>query len=507
VDSRKPGWLYLNFSHEPSSHDIRKTTEHSAHHLSTMILEGLMKINSEGIIEPAQAERVDVSNNGLTYTFHLRNCFWSDGTPVTAQDFASSWLSCLHPQTPSPNAYFFFCIKNAKAAHQGLVSLDQVGIEVPNEKCLVVHLKYPINYFLEIMASPFASPIKYTPQASDYSSLLCNGPFKIQRWVHAQEIRLVKNPHYRCKDAIKLQGIRISLVNEESTLIALFQDHQLDMIGPPFCHISQSIQNGVFKPDNAYTLQGTLVSVCNFNTEKFPLNNIHFRKALAYAIEKEQLVDSMHMFHTRAAYSLLPETFIQHLHPAFRFCDSENAKECLKLALEELNIQQDQLPKLKLTYPLSKEHDAIKNIVQILQHQWKQHLDLDIDLEALEIQQVTAKLGQRDYDIGFVSWAASYPSPFCYFERFLSKDTKKNYTGWENPQFISLIQNATNSTDNNSQAKYFLDAEKILASDMPITPLIFWDYCLITSNRVKGLKLCKTGNLCLESLDITPPKN
>ena len=208
----------------------------------------------------------------------------------------------------------------------------------------------------------------------------------------------------------------------------------------------------------------------------------------------------MKTFQLRAAGSLVPEALSERSEQLFDKCCDIDAKAYLELALKELNLQKKQLPKLTFTYPLSKENDAIQKIAQVLQDQWREHLGLDIQLEALEIKQVTAKLGNRDYDIGFISWEAYYHSPFCYFDRFLTKTNKKNYTGWENPQFVEHVQNALLCNDHVERQHHFTAAEKVMAADSPLAPVLFWDYCIVASERVSGLQLCNNGALWLETL-------
>ncbi len=498
-DARKPNWLYLNFSHEPATADVRKTTETTAALLSYLTREGLLRLSSSGELELAQAERVEISPDRKTYTFFLKKTYWSNGEPLLAKDFANSWLSILDPKTGSPNAYFFFCIKNAKAAYQGEVPKETIGIEVKDDHCLTVHLEEPIFDFLQIVASRFALPMKYKDDTLNLESLLFNGPFIIKTWTHAKEIELVQNPFFRAPKQIGIEGILISLIEHEASSVALFQQGLLDMVGYPYSFIPHSVENGLFEAKDAQMRPGSTVSVCVFNTTQFPLNNLSLRKALCYAIDREMLAQSMNIFYAHPAYSLIPSCVLDHPKDAIFNHDKQTAKEFLKLALQELGTDLEHLPKITLTYPLSQENGAIQKIVQILQFQWREHLGIDVGLEALEIKLALSKFGSKTYDVGFVTWDAYWDSPFCCLDRFLSKNNKKNYSNWENSTFTKLVYDARITEEKESRSAKFLEAEKLLIEDAPILPVIVWDYHMIQNPRMPNpIRQLKNGSIGLE---------
>jgi oligopeptide transport system substrate-binding protein len=151
--SRQPHQLNVNISGEPATLDPRKGADLISSSLHFMLFEGLTKITPDGSTVPAQAEKIDLSLDCKTYTFHLRECRWSDGTPVTAYDFEKAWKDILDPQFPAANAHLFYPIRNAEAAKKGKVTLQEVGIRVKDPKTLVVELENPTPYFLELTQS------------------------------------------------------------------------------------------------------------------------------------------------------------------------------------------------------------------------------------------------------------------------------------------------------------------------------------------------------------------
>src|SRR5579883_470227 len=212
------GWLYVNFNIEPPTFDFRKTSCRTTSVLSEMIFEGLMRMEKDGSIQPAQAKEVEISPDGLRYTFHIADTYWSDGTPVTAQDFASTWLEGLDPNFPSIYTHLFYCIKNAQAAKEGRCPLSDVGIRTNGDKVLIVDLAEPTSYFLCLTTSAWYFPLRMPKEEIKgplrRGDIVSNGPFMIQKWQNAAEISVIKNPHYRSAKDVLLEGIHISLIND-----------------------------------------------------------------------------------------------------------------------------------------------------------------------------------------------------------------------------------------------------------------------------------------------------
>ena len=517
VDKRKPDWLYINFGTEPTTHDGRKSTEITTTFLYDLLSEGLMKMDPDGHIIPAQAQRLEVSEDGLTYTFFLKDNLWSNGEPVTAQDFANSWLSCLNPQFPSPFAYHFYAIKNAREAKSGNIPLDQVGIEVVNSKCLRIHLNQPNSTFLTLICSTFARPIRYkTNDESNAKNLLCNGPFYIEQWKeevspsfkkeHDKKILLKRNPFYANKDHITFSGIDISLIEDQNTAYELFRHRQLDFLGGAFSPVSYTTLETLPKDQILGSRSSMALSACNFNTTRFPLNNLNLRRALSAAIDRELMANFLKAQKLSPAYSIVPDGFKMQPYTSFSPKTKKQAQDYFEKALNELNLSVETFPKLKLIFPSSKHNFLMMQIVQIMQENWRDVLGIEIELESYEIKFLVSKLGKRDYDLGFVTWDANYPHPISFLERFLTKANTKNYSGWENAEFQMAIEKAYRSLDPTEHMSYIMKAEEILADAIPATPIVFTDYVLLVDKRLSGLKMLKTGAFWLESLKIHSPE-
>ncbi len=517
LEKRKSDWLYINFGREPTTHDGRRSTEITTSFLYDLLSEGLMKMDPEGNIIPAQAERMEISEDGLTYTFYLKDNLWSNGEPVTAQDFATSWLTCLSPQFPSSFAYHLYAIKNAKKAKSGEVSLDQVGIEVIDPKSIRVHLEQPNSTFLTLICSTFARPIRYkTADESNAKNLLCNGPFYIEQWKEEEnhslkkendkKILLKRNPFYTNQNNVFFSGIDISLIEDQNTAYELFRNGQLDFIGGHCSPISPTTLETLPEDQILESISSVSVTACNFNTERFPLNNLNLRRALSAAIDRELLGTSLKAQKLSPAYSIVPDGFKTKYYASFSLKTPQEAMGYFEQALKELNLTRESFPKLTLIYPSSNHNILVTQIVQIMQQSWREVLDIDIELETSDLKSVVSRLGNRDYDLGLVNWDANYPHPISFLERFLTKTNPKNYSGWESPEFQAAINKAYSSLDANEQLAHIMRAEETLAEAIPAMPIVFTDCVVLTDKRLKGLKILKTGTFWLGSLKTNSPE-
>ncbi|MBP2645789.1 MAG: ABC-type transporter, periplasmic subunit [Firmicutes bacterium] len=232
--------LRVRYGGEPENLDPEKATGvPEANYLQAMF-EGLTELDNDGLPKPAAAEKWEVSPDGLVYTFHLRANKWSNGDPVTAQDFVYAWKRLLNPTTAAEYAYMLFPIKGAEAYNNGKGSADAVGVKAIDDKTLEVTLEKPTAYFLGVLAHNSAYPVN--PKvveangdkwAGDIATLVGNGAFKATEWQHGSKLVMVKNDQYWDKDKVKLNKIEWTLVEEAATALSMFENNQLDFVDEP----------------------------------------------------------------------------------------------------------------------------------------------------------------------------------------------------------------------------------------------------------------------------------
>ena len=281
--------LHLYLQTEPLSLDPRIGGNRMSQMLLRELFEGLTRVGEDGKPHPAQAEKVDISENGKIYTFTIRQSLWSSGEPVTAHDFEYAWKCILDPTFPSGFSYAFAMIKGAREAKLGKLSLDSVGIKAIDDQTLVVELLHPAPYFLELISIPIYSPVskKAVQLNQDWAKkggtgYVCNGPFTLADWKHHQEIILQKNERYYAANTVSLQSIDVAIVEDPQTALQMYEKGELDWVGEPFGSLPLDVipilkQQGILKTSDIGGVYWFKV-----NVDKPVLSSQKIRQALAY---------------------------------------------------------------------------------------------------------------------------------------------------------------------------------------------------------------------------------
>ncbi len=479
---KSPSRLNLSFNAHPPTLDPRKASDFGSSTLVCMIYEGLTRCVPGGSVELALAQKVEVSQDGTLYTFHLRPAFWTDGKLVTAYDFERSWKEIL--KTPTPCTFLFYPIKHAESCARGEKGIEEVGIHALDAKTLLVELERPTPYFYSLTAFP-----SFFPAAEDSSTL--SGPFRIEKLVYNREIILKKNLHYWNEKNIFLDEIHISIVPDEMTALQMFEKGDLDWMGSslsplPLDALDQLRSQIQYIPSAASTL-------CTFNTTRFPFQNKHLRKAFSLAIHRKELIEQIApKVHAETA-SFLPPVFSGQ---SFSFYDPALALLHFEKGLEELKIERQELEKLTLYF---RSTQGEKQLAQTLQKQWKELFGISIGLTQLDFKTHVQKLQSRDYEIAITSWIAQFEDPVSLLDRFRYADHSKNYPGWEHPLYSASLAQANASQE---RGKLLAEAEAILVEELPLTPLYHWKSPTLSGPRIKKIATSPCGGILFERFEL-----
>jgi oligopeptide transport system substrate-binding protein len=486
--------LRLSINEQPSSLDPRKADNFSSSTIASLLYEGLTRCLPGGGIEPALAQSFTISPDEKTYTFHLRKAFWSDGKQITAHDFANSWKQILHP--PGACAPLFYAIKNVEKCIRGEVPVESVGIYTIDDLTLQVELEQPTPYFYSLTAFPcfFAAP------SHTDNPFVCSGPFRLDSKRSRGQIVLKKNEHFWNFSKIFLNEIRFSIVPDEVTALQMFEQKDLDWIGGslspiPLDALEQYKDKLLFIPNAATTF-------CAFNTSAFPLNNMKLRKALCYAINREEITREITQTGQHPADSFLPPPFATVRKQLF---EPDLAKQLLNEALQELNIEPSQL-ELTLHFKVSQLE---KRVAQTLQRHWKEILGLDISLIQMDAKSITAHLHARNYQICLTAWIAQFDDPISILERFKNPKDLKNYSAWENQKYTEILNASFCSKEREKQLS---QAEQIFSEEVPIAPIYHWKTPVIKGNNITSIETTPCGGILFERFKLEeepqePPKN
>lgn len=479
--------LRFYLQNEPMSLDPTKGGNRISQVILAEVFEGLMRIDANGRPSFAQAERVDLSDDKLTYTFHLRPSLWSNGMPVTAYDFEYTWKGMLRPDAPTAFSNEFYCIKNGRKAHLGEVNVDDVGIHALDEKTLLVTLEHPSPYFIELTANPLYSPLCkavveknsnwYHEANPDYVS---NGPFTLAAWKHRSEIVLAKNEYYWDAASVKTETMTFPILEDPQTALNLYEAGELDWLGDPMGSIPfDSIAK--YKAENKLQVRNMgSAHWLQVNTEHPLLRSPKIRQALAMSINRHDISEHLLQGGETPAYTILPETLTLLVRPTFKDNDVQAAKTLFDEGLSELGVSLDQAPPVTLHHYAEPVHRVL---AEAIQQQWQKALGLQVTLSASDRNAHLSRIVKGDFDIAGITWYTFFHDPVYNLELFKYGTAGQNYNGthWEHPHYRELLDQSDHEPNLAARDDILREAEEFLMQEMPVIPV-----CYNTSKFVKN---------------------
>lgn len=493
----KQAVLRFNIKDDPATLDPRKARDIVSVTLMKMFFEGLTRINAQEEAELALAEKVEISDDLKTYTFHLKPSMWSNGDPLTASDFIYAWKTILDPKFASDNAYQLYVIKNAKEIKAGKLSPDVLGASAVDALTLKIELDQPTPYFMQLLSFPVFFPISQKIDelghewTLDINQYVSNGPFIPSQWKHKDEIVAEKNLKYWDASEVKLTQIHMAMVSEE-TEMKLFEQKQLDWAGSPLSTVSLDAIP-TLKQKNILQIKPILGTYfLRANTQKSPFDHMLIRKAFALAINRKDIVEHITQGNQLPAKSLVPPSLnLENTH-AIKDGATEDSRLLFQRALREAQMALEHLPKITLTYPASERNHRI---AQALQQQWFSTFHIPINLEALESKVYYDRLSKQDYMLAVGSWLADYIDPMSFLEVFKYKSSSTNNTEWENDRYMHLLEESAKIVDSSLRIKILGQSEKILMESMPIIPIFHYTMLYLKNDALKSVVFTSLGSI------------
>lgn len=489
--------LRISAEGDPQTLDPRLVRDLSTVTVIRMLYEGLMSHHANEEPTLALAENVTISSDQKTYTFKLRSSAWSDGQPVTAHDFESTWKSLLHPQFAAPNAYQLYVIQGAQAAKEGRAPVEHIGVHAEDEKTLVVHLEQPIPYFLHLVATHFYYPVHASvrQQTSDFtpvddSQLVTNGPFKLEKWSRHNELIAVPNPYYWDKSHVHLQKIALVIL-DNATALQLFQLGELDWTGSPLSTLSIDALATLKQQNQLEVKPAAGVYLFRVNTERPPFTHAKMRRAFALALNRTDLVQHVLQGNQTPAMGMVPASFMAG-QPFFQDHDLVQARQLFKESLEEQGLTLQEFPQVSIYYASG---ERAHKIAQVAQQQWKECFGLSVDLKSSEAKVYFSHLKDHSYQLGIGSWFADIHDPLSFLEIFKLKENGTNNTQWENADYVTLLDQSSQSTQLVARQQLLKKAEHVLMQEMPMIPLFYTSYNYVKNPAVKGVYFSELGYL------------
>jgi len=495
----KPNEIRLYLEAEPYSIDPRIGGNRISQTVVRELFEGLTRLGKDGNPELALAKSISVSDDDLTHTISLHPSVWSNGDPVTAHDFVYAWKSIIDPSFPTSFAYALYDIKNAQKAQTRACSLDEIGIRALDDLTLEVTFEYPTPYSLELFANPIFSPV-HRPSAQKnkqwaaqtYPEFVSNGPFIVKKHDLNSRIILETNPLYSKKRAEKT--LSFTIINDPNTAFNLFKANELDWFGDPCGTFPIEFLNN--KETSLYTKDtgGSFWIECHVTTPHLASPKI--RKALAMSIDRKTICQGLLNNTASPSFSILPNSLTLLETPTFEDGNAEKAKKLFKEGLDELNITD--YPPLHLMFSASPKN---KILAELVQKQIQNALGITVNLAPSDSKTWFQKVSSGDFEISLSHWFTWFNDQYYNLKYLKHKDGGMNGTDWEDPNYISLINQAISHSQTTSRKHYFKQAEQLVMDQMPIIPLFCSDYTYLKPPNLMGEILSSTGQMEFQWLE------
>ena len=524
----------FNLGAEPAAIDPAVTTGIYEYNIELQVFDGLVRIDSKNVPQPAIAKSWTISKDGKTYIFTLRDAYWTNGTPVTAYDFEYAWKRALSPEAAAESAYNMYYVYGGEAFNASIKvgnkyyvqavdakgnpltktvggkvvpvpnmakEIDpskNVGVRALNAKTLKVYLQSPTAYFLSLTAFTLYMPVckavvsKNAKWAADVKTCVTNGPFTLTQWSHNEKLVFVKNPTYWDKDKVKLTKITYLMVTDPGTALSMYQSGQLDAAAyVPVSELPKLVASG---DATIFPYVGT--GFYRINVTKKPFNDVRVRKALLLAINRAGIC-SVLGGGKKPALAFIPPGIPDALPGSdFRtvggsFYKDNNIATAKALLAQAGYPNGKGFPAFTILFP---GVSAYKVIAEAIQQMWKKNLGITCTLKLEETGVFVDDCKNLNYSVANGEWIADYMDPATFLDMYKT-GSGNNRTGWSNKSYDALLTKATLTANAKARMAILHAEEKILMTDLPILPIYFDSNPMLVSKHIKNFSMTPLGIL------------
>lgn len=489
----------LNAGSEPASIDPQLSTDIVGGTVNDLISESLLKRDENGKIVGGLADKWEISEDGLVWTFHLREGIkWSNGEPITANDFRAGWVRALDPNVASEYSYMLYPIKNAEAFNTGEAKVEDLGIKVVDEKTLEVTLEAITPYFDDLITFKTYMPLneKFHQEvgdkyATEADAILSSGPYVLKSWTHDSEMVFEKNPNYYDVENLKVDNIVFKLISDNAAAFNAFKNGEVDVTSITVEQAKEFAGDPRLVESNDGSVWYVLM-----NTKNPALKNKKVRKAVLMAIDREELSGTV-LGGGHAAKTFVPagigmkginkEEFTDEVTTSIPGFNPEEAKKLLEEGLKELGMTK--VPSFSM---IMNDSGNNKLIAEYIQESLNKHLGIDVELQAMTFQERVARMKQKDFDLVLAGWSGDFKDPITYLDLFVTKGGN-NHGDYSNPRYDELVKITRSTGDHVARTQAMIEIEKIIAEDTPVGVLFHRNKRYLVNPRVKGMKFTPIG--------------
>lgn len=487
------GVLHFGNGTEPQTIDPHVSTGVPESRLEFALMEGLVG-KDPATLEPVPgvAERWEVSEDGLVYRFYLRReARWSDGRPLTAEDFRWSLWRGLQPALGNEYAYMIFAVKNAEAYLKAeITDFDQVGVRVIDAYTLEIELTAPTPFFLQLLDHHSFYPVprhvmekfgEVTDRFSHWTrpgNFVGNGAFQLVEWKLNQHVRVERNPEYWDADKVRLNAIMFYPTENLATEERMFRSKQLHVTND--IPVDKIPQYRVNRPEVLHVDPYLGSYFYMLNTRQPGLNDVRVRRALALAVDRRSLIDTVLHGVNTPSYAMTPPGTLGYYPPKLFDFDPEQAR---KLLAEAGFPDGRGMPPLEILY---NTHDTHRKIAVAIQQMWNKFLNISVSMINQEWKVYLDTRDSGAYTVCRYGWIGDYVDPNSFLDMWTA-ESGNNKTGWSNRRYDELIlRRIPNMKSHEERLQGFHEAETILINEMPIIPIYTYDNKHLIDTVVQG---------------------
>lgn len=495
----------------PDGLDPGVTNNSFAQYVLINCFEGLVTYDETGSLVGGSAESWNISDDGLVYTFHLRDGLkWSDGTPLTAQDFVYSIQRVLTPATAAQYVSMVTgYVKNAQEFYDGTATAEDLGVKAIDDQTLEITLIQPTSYFIDVLSMWVYDPVQQaTVEANGDSwtsspeSYVCNGPFKVTGMSLNENVILEKNENYWDAENVTLEKLTFRYILDNSTALTAYESGEVDgIISVPSSDYAR------LKAEKAglqvYPSYGTVYY--NINCEAEPYNDPLVRKALCLAVDRQALIDNVVQVDAQPAYSFLAPGYsvdgkdITEGRSDYGLSATADV-EAAQAALAEAGYPNGEgFPTLKLSYY---QDDTVKKIVEAMAEMLKNNLNINVEVSSNDWAIFYEDVQQGNYEVAAMGWSADYLNPMSFLPLFKTGDSSNN-SFYSNPEYDALVEQVMSEGDAAAAAELTMQAADLASNDYCCLPLYYKANSFLMHDNITGYYMTASSNLYFKNVVVS----
>lgn len=474
---------------EPDTLDPHRTANGWEVSIATELFMGLTATGPGGELLPGMAARWDISEDGLIYTWNLREGLaWSDGTPFTAADFVYSFRRLLDPATTSPFASLLYPIKNAQAVNRGVLPPESLGVRASEDLVLTMTLEHPAPYIPQLLVHRGLPVPRHVIESvgerwARPATWVGNGPFVLAEWVQQTHVKLERNPRFFEAEAVTLDALYFHPTENLGTALNQFRAGELDVLPSlPYDRLKWAEEN---TPDALRIHPSLGVEYLVFNLERAPFDDVRVRQALSMAVTRHVLTNSFLKGGETAAYSLVHPHVMGELGayrpPILQGSGAARLKRA-QILLNEAGYDWDNPLKVTLRF---NNQDIIAATMDVVARMWSR-LFIEVELVGSDTPTLYADMRSGNFDVARAAWYPEVVDPSTYLYLLRSMSGPMNQSNYNNSDFDAILDLADREVNSTKRLELFRQAEELVAVDQPVAPLFYYSYRMLVSPRIEG---------------------